>query len=114
MVNYLYHNALRATPNVTVSLFLEEPVVKSQEAGSVTGLILRHLVDGVMDGIVVELLCLGSNGELALASTSLSLNAFLEIGLGIPSGIRRNLIGRIGHQRYLMRFHFQHQINELR
>lgn len=28
--------------------------------------------------------------------------------------IRRNLIGRIGHQRYLMRFHFQHQINELR
>ena len=36
-----------------------------------------------------------------------------KIGLGIPSGIRRNLIGRIGHQRYLMRFHFQHQVNEL-
>lgn len=91
MVNYPYHNALRATPNVTVALFLEEPVVESEEACSVTGLILRHLVDGVMDSIVVELLCLGSDGELALACTSLSLNAFLKIGLGIPYYITEKL-----------------------
>ena len=56
-----------------------------------TGLVLRHLVDGVMDCIVVELLCLGSDGELALACTSLSLNAFLKIGLGIPYYITEKL-----------------------
>ena len=44
-----------------------------------------------MDSIVVELLCLGSDGELALACTSLSLNAFLKIGLGIPYYITEKL-----------------------
>ena len=91
MVNYLYHNALRTTPNVTAALLFEKSVVKTQEAGSVTGLVLGHLVDGVMDSIVVELLCLGSDGELALACTSLSLNAFLKIGLGIPYHITEKL-----------------------
>ena len=62
MVNYLYHNALRATMIVTAALLFEKSVVKTEEACSVTGLILRHLVDGVMDSIVVELLCLGSDG----------------------------------------------------
>ena len=91
MVNYLYHNALRITMIVAAALLFEKSVVKTEEAGSVTGLVFRHLVDGVMDRIVVELFCLGSDGELALACTGLSLNAFLKIGLGVPYYITEKL-----------------------
>ena len=49
-----------------------------------TGLVLGHLVDGVVDGVIAELLGADRDGELALAGAALGLHALLDIGLGVP------------------------------
>ena len=73
-------------------LFLaEEAGVESVEAGSVTGLVLGHLVNGVVDGVVAELLGPCGDGELALARSGLSLVALLKVGLGVPHNVSEKL-----------------------
>ena len=76
-----------------------------------------HPVGPRLGGIFYHLLVRTNKDRGTNACLSERIHQFgkeRKIGLGIPSGIRRNLIGRIGHQRYLMRFHFQYQVNELR
>ena len=65
-------------------LLLEVSVVETLESGAVTGLILCHLVYGVVNSVVVEFLCPLCDCKLALACSGLSLDSLLEIGLGIP------------------------------
>ena len=51
------------------------------------GFVLGHFVDGVVDGVVAQLLGAGSDGELAFAGTGLGLIALLEVGLGVPDDL---------------------------
>ena len=68
-------------------LFLEIAVVETLESGTVTGFVLGHLVDGVMDGVVAELLGADGDGELAFAGSALGLHALLDIGLSVPDDL---------------------------
>ena len=52
-----------------------------------TGLILGHLVNGVVDSIETCSLGVLGDTELVLAGTSLSGSALLKIGLGIPHAL---------------------------
>ena len=49
-----------------------------------TRLILGHLMDRVVDGVIAKLLGFRGDGELALTSAGLCLGALLEVGLGVP------------------------------
>ena len=55
------------------------------------GLILGHLMDCVMNGVIAELLRPCGDSELAFASAGLSLITFLEIGLGVPNNLTKKL-----------------------
>lgn len=70
-----------------ISLFLEIPVVKTLETSTVASLILCHLVNSVVDSVVVQLFCLGSDGKFALAGAAFSLDSLLEVGLGVPNHV---------------------------
>ena len=76
-------------------LILEEPLVETLEASTVTGLVLCHLVNGVVDSVISELLCPAGDGELALAGSALGLGPLLDIGLGIPYNLAQQL-GELG------------------
>ena len=56
-----------------------------------TGLVLSHFVNGVVDGIETGSLGILGNAELVLASTSFSSSALLQIGLGIPYNLAQQL-----------------------
>lgn len=56
-----------------------------------TGLVLRHLVHGVVDSIESGSLSVLGNTELILASTSLGSSALLQIGLGVPYDLAQQL-----------------------
>ena len=60
---------------------------ESVESCAVTGFVLCHLVDGVVDGVVAELLGSGGDGELAFAGAGLGLTALLKVGLGVPDNV---------------------------
>ena len=49
-----------------------------------SGFVLRHLVDGVVDGVVAEFLRLHGDGQLAFAGAGFGFVALLEVGLGVP------------------------------
>lgn len=61
------------------------------EAGSVASLVLGHLVNGVVDGVVAELLGSCGDGELAFAGTGLGLVTLLKVGLGVPDNVTEKL-----------------------
>ena len=61
---------------------LEPALEQTREALAVAGFVLRHLVDGVVDGIVAQFLGELGQIELALAGAGLSLGAELEVLLG--------------------------------
>lgn len=65
------------------------------ETGSVAGLVLGHLVNGVVDGVVAELFCPCGDGELAFAGTGLGLITLLKVGLGVPDYVSEKL-GELG------------------
>ena len=56
-----------------------------------TSLVLRHLVHSVVDRIEASHLCVLSDTELILASTSLGSSALLQIRLGIPYALTQQL-----------------------
>ena len=56
-----------------------------------TGLVLGHLMNGVVDSIETSGLGILGNTELILAGTSLSSGALLEIGLGVPYALTQQL-----------------------
>ena len=56
-----------------------------------TGLVLRHLMHSVVDRIEASHLCVLSDTELILASTSLGSSALLQIRLGIPYALAQQL-----------------------
>ena len=60
-----------------------------------TGLVLGHLVNGVVDGVVAELLGSCGDGELAFAGTGLGLITLLKVGLGVPDYVSEKL-GELG------------------
>ena len=65
-------------------LFLEIAVEKTLETLSVTGLVLGHLVNRVVNGIPVHLL--GSLGDAHFVRTSAAFghHTLFKVGLGIP------------------------------
>ena len=65
------------------------------EAGTVTGLVLGHFVNGVVDGVVAELLGSGGDGKLAFAGSGLGLIALLKVGLGVPDNVTEKF-GELG------------------
>lgn len=60
-----------------------------------TGFVLGHLVNGVVDGVVAELLGSCGDGELAFAGTGLGLVTLLKVGLGVPDYVSEKL-GELG------------------
>ena len=58
-------------------------------------LVLGHLVNGVVDGVVAQLLGPCGDGELALARSGLGLIALLKVGLGVPDYVSEKL-GELG------------------
>ena len=70
-----------------ISLFLEIPVVKTLETCTVASFILCHLVNSVVDSVVVQLFCLGSDGKFTLAGAAFSLDSLLEVCLGVPNHV---------------------------
>ena len=56
-----------------------------------TSLVLRHLMHSVVDRIEASHLCVLSDTELILASTSLGSSALLQIRLGIPYALTQQL-----------------------
>ena len=56
-----------------------------------TGLILCHLVNGIVDSVEASSLGILGNAELILASTSLSSSTLLQIGFGIPYALAQQL-----------------------
>ena len=67
-----------------VSLLAEIALQQSCEACTMTGLVLGHLMNGVVDSIETGSLGVLGDTELVLASTSLSSGALLKVRLGIP------------------------------
>ena len=68
----------------SVILLAEIALQQTSETGTMTGLVLSHLVNGVVDSIETSSLGVLSNTELILASTSLGSSTLLQIGLGVP------------------------------
>ncbi len=66
-------------------LLAEIAFVKTEETGTVAGFVLGHFVDGVVDGVIAQLLGLGGDGEFTFAGACLGLIALLEVGLGVPN-----------------------------
>ena len=64
------------------ALFVEVALQQALEAAAMTGLILCHLVDGVVDGVEVQLLGLLGQIHLAGTGTALGVNAHLQVLLG--------------------------------
>ena len=67
-----------------VSLLAEIALQQSCEACTMTGLVLGHLMNGVVDSVETSGLGILGNTELILAGTSLSSGALLKVRLGIP------------------------------
>ena len=56
-----------------------------------TGLVLCHLMDGVVDGVEVELFCTSGNTHLVLVGAGLGCHTLLKVGLGVPYHIAKEL-----------------------
>ena len=65
-------------------MLLKVALQQSGKPGTVTSLILGHLVNGVMNSIEAGSLGVLGNAELVFTSTSLSSSTLLQIGLRIP------------------------------
>ena len=74
---------------------LKIALVETSEACAVASLVLGHLVNGVVDGVVAELLGSCGDGELAFAGTGLGLVTLLKVGLGVPDYVSEKL-GELG------------------
>lgn len=59
------------------------------------GLILSHLVNGVMDSIQAQLFCSGSKFLLAVASAVLSGNPQLQVFLGVSVNYFAQQLGKL-------------------
>ena len=77
-------------------VLLEVSVKEALEGSAVTGLVLCHLVDGVVDGVEVQLLCHLSQLELAFASAVLGGNASFEVLLGGGKNDLAQQLGKLG------------------
>ena len=64
---------------------------QSCETGTMTSLVLCHLVNGVVDSVETGSLGVLGDTELILASTSLSSGALLQIRLGVPYDLAQQL-----------------------
>ena len=56
-----------------------------------TGLVLGHLVNGVVDSVETSGLGVLGDAELILAGTSLSSSTLLEVRLGVPYALTQQL-----------------------
>ena len=73
------------------SLLSEIALQQTSEAGTVTSLVLSHLVNGIVDCVETGSLGVLGNAELVLASTSFSSGTLLQIGLGVPNALAQQL-----------------------
>ena len=65
------------------------------------GFVPGHLVDGVVDGVIAELLRAGGDGELAFAGAGLGFVALLEVRLGVPDDFAEEFGDAGGMVRFL-------------
>ena len=63
---------------------LEVALQQGCETTTMTGFVLSHLVNGVVDGVKASSLGVLGNAELVLAGTGLSGGALLKVGLRVP------------------------------
>ena len=52
-----------------------------------TGLVLGHLVNGVVNGVEVLLLRHAGQAHLVLAGAALGIHTFEQVGLGVPNDV---------------------------
>ena len=67
---------------IGLELDVEVALQQTLEAAAMPGLVLRHLVNGVVDGIEVQSLCLLGQIHLAGTCTALSLSTHHQVLLG--------------------------------
>ena len=70
-----------------VGLLLEVAVVETLEALAVTGLVLGHLVDGVVDGVEVEFLGAACDAHLVLVGACLGGHALQKVSESKDSSV---------------------------
>ena len=70
-----------------MGLFLEETFVETFKTLTVTGFVFSHFVNGVVDGIEVELFCTGSNAHFVFVCACFGSHAFFKVGLGVPHAV---------------------------
>ena len=88
---YYCHDFIDLTRLGRVSLFAEIAFQQSCEASTVAGLILSHLVNGIVDGVKTSSFGVLGNAELVLTCTSLGSSTLLQVGLRIPYALTKQL-----------------------
>jgi len=77
-------------------MLLKVALQQTGEASTVTGLVLGHFMNGVVNGIEAGSLGILGNTELVLAGTSLSSSTLFQIGLRIPYNLTQQLCKTTG------------------
>ena len=85
------HPALRFFRNKVGLLAAEIAVVEPLEAAAMASFVLSHFVNGIVDGIEISLLGVGSDTHLVLVGTGFGQHALVEVGLGIPYAVAEEL-----------------------
>ena len=68
-------------------LFAEVAAVEALEALAVASFVLSHFVNGVVDGVEVELFGAFSDAHLVGVCTGFSGHTFFEVGFGVPHAV---------------------------
>ena len=72
-------------------LIAEITVEESLETAAVTGFVLGHFVNGVVDCIEVGSLGVLGDAHLVGVGTGLGVHTLLEVGLGVPNDVTEEL-----------------------
>ena len=78
-----------------ILLVAEETLVETGETASVTGLILGHFVNSVVDGVEVGFLGVGGDTHLVGIRAGLGMHTLLKVGLGVPYAVAEEF-GELG------------------
>ena len=98
----MVNNKDRSTYRTPVLIFLcyvilltEVAAEEAFKAAAVTGFVLSHFMNGVMDSVEVELLGTGCDTHLVGTCAGLGVHALFEIGLGVPHHVAEKF-GKLG------------------
>lgn len=72
-------------------MLLKVSLQQTSEASTVTGLVLSHLVNRVVDSVETGSLSILGDTELILAGTCLGSSTLLQVGLGVPYALAQQL-----------------------